>query len=234
MGKLVGIAPRSFVLEENTTNVQDVYHLGNNYTKRVIEVGGTPIGLAPVDNWLTEEALEMCDSFLVQGGAHFFPYHFQIIHHAVTRGKRYLGVCLGQQLIYVYFEIKRRVEELGYEGDLVKAICDYLDAQPADFSVQRRVPNHRCEYPPRGNEDIAKHHVDIVPGTLMRRVLDREKIRICTFHNVSTPHTQNLVPINAWSSDGVVEGTEYADHILGIQGHPEMDSQLNELFRFLV
>ena len=74
------------------------------------------IGLAPAENWLTEEALEICDGFLIQGGAEFFPYHFQIIHHAVTRGKRYLGVCLGAQLIHAYFELKRRVEEQGYKN----------------------------------------------------------------------------------------------------------------------
>ena len=44
-----------------------------------------------------------------------------------------------------------------------------------------------------------------------------------------------MVTINAWSArgDGVVEGTEYADHILGVQGHPEADSLLPELFEFL-
>lgn len=236
MGKIVGIAPKSLVLDENISCVEDYYRLGNNYIKRIAEVGGTPIGLAPVDNWLSEESLEMCDSFLVQGGAEFYPYHFQIIHHAITNGKRYLGICLGQQLIYVYFEIKRRVEEIGYEGDIVKAICNYIAAQPSDFSVQSKVLNHRYEYPPKGNEDSAKHDVDIVPGTLLHQVLGLDKMRLCSFHNLNTPPSQDLVTINAWSAldDGVVEGTEYKDYILGVQGHPELDSLLNQLFSFLV
>ena len=33
--------------------------------------------------------------------------------------------------------------------------------------------------------------------------------------------------------DGVVEGTEYGDNILGVQGHPEADALLPELFKFL-
>ena len=60
-------------------------------------------------------------------------------------------------------------------------------------------------------------------------------MRIATFHDLQTPPEQTLVPINAWSArgDNVVEGTEYADHILGVQGHPEADGQLLRLFIFL-
>ena len=49
------------------------------------------------------------------------------------------------------------------------------------------------------------------------------------------PANQTLVSINAWSAlgDGVVEGTEYGDNILGVQGHPEADALLPELFKYL-
>ena len=236
MGKVIGIVPASMTLETNERCMQDCYKLGNNYIKRTVEAGGIPFGISPCDNWVCEEALNLCDAFLVQGGNEFYPYHFQIIHHAVTNGKKYLGVCLGQQLIYVYFELKRRVEERGYHGDLVTAICDYLKEQGPDFSVQKAVPNHRSQSVPRGKEDDAKHDVDIVHGTLLHSVLKRDKMRIASYHYLSTPPKQNLVTVNAWSAkgDGVVEGTEYKDHILGVQGHPEIDNLLPELFEFLV
>ena len=232
MKKIIGIAPASLIGNPDESCMKDFYKLGNNYINRTVEAGCTPIGLAPSNNWLTEEALEMCDGFLVQGGAEFYPYHFQIIHHAVTHGKRYLGICLGQQLIYVYFELRRLVEERGCE-DVVKAICDYLAEQPAGFSLQKTVIGHRSESPKRGEEDSAKHDVKVVSGTLLHRVLGREDMRIATFHNKSTPPEQTLVTINAWSADGVVEGTEYSDYILGVQGHPEADNLLPELFLFL-
>lgn len=235
MKRIIGVAPAAFVGKPDESCMQDYYKLGNNYVKRAYEAGCLPIGLAPVDKWISEEALDMCDAFLVQGGAEFYPYHFQIIHHAVTHKKRYLGICLGEQLIYVYFELKRRVEEKGYEGDIVKAICDYLAEQPEGFSVQKRVMGHRSEYPKRGCEDTAKHDVSIVPGTLLHKVVGKDKIRLCSFHNLNTPPGQTLVTINAWSAlgDGVVEGTEYSDYILGVQGHPEADGLLPELFKFL-
>ena len=235
MKKIVGIAPKSLTVDSNVSCMDDHYQLGNNYIKRIYEAGGIPVGLAPIDNRLTEEELNMCDAFLVQGGDEFYPYHFQIIHHAVTHGKRYLGICLGQQLIYVYFELKRRVEQQGFTGDLVEAICNYISKQPHYFSVQERVFNHRREFPARGNECEAKHQVNIVSGTLLYEVLGCNSMNICSFHSLNTPPSQKLIPINAWSSlgDGVVEGTEYGENILGVQGHPEADSLLPQLFSFL-
>ncbi|MBQ4071235.1 MAG: gamma-glutamyl-gamma-aminobutyrate hydrolase family protein [Clostridia bacterium] len=235
MKKIIGVAPASSIGNPEESCMEDHYRVGNNYTKRAVEAGCIPIGLAPVDNWLTEEALDMCDGFLVQGGAEFYPYHFQIIHHALTHGKRYLGICLGEQLIYVYFKLREILEARGYDGDVVSAICNYLAEQPKDFSLQKRVDGHREERPARGNEDAAKHDVNIVEGTLLHRVLGRNKMRLCSFHNLCTPPEQKLVTVNAWSAlgDGVVEGTEYSDFILGVQGHPEADGLLPELFAFL-
>ena len=235
MKKLIGIAPASFIGNPKESCMEDYYKLGNNYIKRLVEAGCIPFGLAPSDNLLTEEALDMCDGFLVQGGAEFYPYHFQIIHHAVSHGKKYLGICLGEQLMYVYFKLREMIEARGYEGDVVLAICNYLAEQPKDFSVQKRVEGHRAPRPARGNEDVAKHDVDIVHGTLLHRVLGRDRMRLCTFHDLCTPPEQKLVTVNAWSAlgDGVVEGTEYLDYILGVQGHPEADNLLPELFAFL-
>ena len=235
MKKIIGIAPAPLMGGPEESCAADHYKMICNYVNRVHEAGCTPIGLAPVNYRLTEEALELCDAFVVQGGAEFYPYHFQIIHHAITRGKKYLGICLGQQLIYVYLELRRRVEERGYEGDLVDAIYTYMTEQGPDFTVQKRIPNHRSERPARGKEDEAKHDVDVVPGTLLHRVLGREKMRIASFHKLCTPPEQTLVKINAWSAlgDGVVEGTEYGENILGVQGHPEFDNMLPEIFAFL-
>lgn len=235
MARIVGIVPTYPPGAPGESNMLDYYKLGNNYTKQLTRSGCIPICLAPADNWLTQEALELCDGFLVQGGSCFKPYHFQVIHHAVCTGKRYLGICLGQQLIYVYFELRRRVEEAGFRGDLVQAMWQYLQAQGKGFSLQRRVPGHYSELPPRGCEDQAKHEVNIVPGTLLHRVVGQDTIRIASFHHCNTPLGQSLVTVNAWSAlgDEVIEGTEHGGNILGIQGHPEVDGLLPCFFSFL-
>ncbi|MBR2465307.1 MAG: gamma-glutamyl-gamma-aminobutyrate hydrolase family protein [Clostridia bacterium] len=235
MKKIIGIVPASAMANSEESSMKDHYRLCNNYIKRTVDAGGIPVGLAPCNGWLTEEALDICDGFLVQGGAEFYPYHFQVMHHAITRGKRYLGICLGEQLIYVYLKLRSIVEERGYEGDLIKAMCDYVAEQSSDFTLQRRIDGHCYEKPPRGKEDDGKHWIKIVPKTLMHRVLGKDRVFISSFHRLCTPTDQDLVTINAWSEfgDGVVEGTEYGENILGIQGHPEVDGTLPELFDFL-
>ena len=235
MKKLIGLVPASSTGDPDVSACKDFYRLGNNYAKRIYEAGCIPMGLAPADNWIPEEALEACDAFVVQGGAEFYPYHYQVIHHAVTTGKKYLGICLGQQLIYVYFKLRSILESEGYTGDIVRGIGDYVSKQPEGFTLQKRIPGHANTHPPRGEEDSVKHDVDVIPGTLLHKVLGRDKMRLCSFHKLCTPPEQTLVKINAWSAlgDGVVEGTEYGDNILGVQGHPEADGLLPELFKFL-
>ncbi len=234
MKKIIGVAPATLTLKENNSCLQDAYKLGNNYIKRVLEAGCVPVGLAPSDNWLTDEQLDMCGGFIVQGGVEICPYHIQIIHHAVTKGKKYLGICLGSQLIYVYFALKKWVEDTGYDGDIVKAICNCLDTNSVQLFV-KAPKGHKSEFPSRGNEDEAKHDVNIVPNTLLHRVVGSDTMRISTFHNFATPENQSLLTVNAWSCMGgkVVEGTEYSDYILGVQGHPEIDNKLPKIFEFL-
>jgi len=181
MARIIGIAPTLPPGAPGESNMLDFYKLGDNYTKRLTEAGCIPICLAPADGWVSEEALDLCDAFLVQGGPKFRPFHFQVIHHAITTGKRYLGVCLGKQLIYMYLELRRRVEAEGYEGDLVRAIWQYRQEKCPGVSVLRKVPNHYREFPPRGQEDLAKHDVNVVPGTLLHRVVGQDTIRLASW-----------------------------------------------------
>ena len=236
MKKIIGVVPAASLGDMTKSNMSDHYRILNNYVKRAAEAGCVPIGMAPVDYWLSEEAMDLCDGFLVQGGAEFYPYHFQIMHHVFTHGKRYLGICLGSQLIYTYLALRKMVEERGYEGDdIVKAICDLRDEKGPDFSVLQSVTGHRAEAMTRGEEDAAKHDVNVVPGTLLHRVAGTDTLRMASFHYLQVPPDQDLVTINSWSAkgDGVVEGVEYGDRILGIQAHPEVDDLLPQVFAFL-
>ena len=231
MANIIGIVPKGELYTEDT-NMKDRYYLLNNYIKRVTEAGGAAVGVAPVDGWVPRQTLELFDGFVVQGGSQYFPYHFQIVHHAVETGKPYLGICLGMQIIRSYFEIRRRVEAAGYEGDLLQAIWNLQCNK--DFDTLGSVEGHFNPLAPRGREDEAKHKVNIVPGTLLHRLMGRKQIVGASYHHSCVPADESFLTVNAWAEDGTVEGVEYGKNILGVQFHPEVDEKLPELFAFLM
>ena len=134
---------------------------------------------------------------------------------------------------YAYFKLKSMVVERGYTGDIVTAIYDLFKQPGVEDLLLEKVEGHSAEFPPRGVEDIAKHNVKVEKDTILYNLLGTSDMRICTFHNYATPREQTLLKVNAWSSEGVVEGVEYGDYILGVQGHPEADRLLNKIFEFI-
>ena len=235
MKRVIGIVPKAQRFQQNTTNFDDVYYLGNNYIKRIEETGMIPVCLAPNDGWLSEDALALCDGFVAQGGKCMQPYHFQVVHHAFTQGKKYLGICLGMQLLHRYLCMRRYVLEHEIPGDLCKNIIDILESKGAVAGKLESIEGHRSAQMPRGEEDAAKHDVDIVPGTLLHQLMGANTMRGATYHNWRVVELCEDETVNAWSTDGTgtVEGIECGPNLLGVQFHPEVDDRLPELFRFL-
>lgn len=236
MRKVIGIVPKGKLWKMEESNFSDVYEVGDNYCKRVREAGAIPVAVTPVDGRLSDEALALYDGYVVQGGSTFYPYHYQILHDAVENGKRYLGICLGEQLIQSYFTMRRAVEEQGYEGSLIEAILAFRKAQGGKYSTLEKVEGHRAGRVARGSEDEAKHDVHVVPGTILHQLVGRETVRAASYHDLHVPAHRTCLTVNAWSAKGddVVEGVELAPNILGVQFHPEVDGLLPELFAFVV
>lgn len=241
MKKVIGIVPAAILFDQGKSNMTDRYIVGNNYAKRVTEAGCIPVSIAPADGWAAEEALNLCDGFIVQGGEDIYPYHFQVMHHAFTCGKRYLGICLGEQVIYYYFYLRKIIEEKGEAGELLEQMWELYERiekkedPSAPPKALKRIEGHSHAAPARGKEDEIKHDVAIVPGTVLHRLMGRETLRGASVHTLQIPAEQDLLTINAWAADSssVVEGVEYGENILGIQCHPEVDGMLPEIFSFL-
>ena len=68
MKKVIGVAPKGILFDQEKPATSDIYQLGNNYIKRVTKAGGIAVGLAPVDGRISQEQLELCDGFIIQGG----------------------------------------------------------------------------------------------------------------------------------------------------------------------
>ena len=230
--KVIGILPKGILFDPEKPNT---YTLINNYTKRVLEAGCIPVCLAPVDGRITQEQLDMCDGFIAQGGTQMWPYHFQVIDHCYNTGKKYLGICLGMQLIHRYYAMRKIVGEMHLEGSLVENIIDQFYNKDVGHNLLHAIEGHWYDKKYGNNTDLAKHDVDVVPGTVLHRLLGRIQIRGGSFHHWRVEDPVEELTVNAWATDGTgtIEGVENGSNILGVQFHPEIDDMLPEIFKFL-
>ena len=229
MGKLVGIVPRG-VLYEDPNPRKDIYHAGNNYGKRIYECGGTPLVLLPNDGRIPENVLDRFDSFLICGGNKIWPYHFEVIHHAVTNGKPLLGICLGMQSISWYFKLMDMMKsDASKQGDLFELFSKLRAEQ---INILEQFPGHNVEHI-RGREDDTKHPVKLLEGSHIHRLTGEKSIMASTFHNFRVKEVSPALTVSGRAEDGTVEVVEYGEKVLGVQFHPEIDTKLMPIFDIL-
>ena len=54
MKKVIGIVPKGKLWKMEESNFSDVYEVGNNYCKRVLEASAIPVAVTPVDGRLSQ------------------------------------------------------------------------------------------------------------------------------------------------------------------------------------
>ena len=71
--------------------------------------------------------------------------------------------------------------------------------------------------------DSIAHSVEVVPGTLLHRVVDADRIDVNSLHHQAVRELGEGLVIGGRSDDGVVEAVELPDRrfLLGVQWHPE-------------
>ena len=226
MSKIVGIvAPGT--LYTTTNSREDVYPFGNNYAKRVTECGAIPMGILPADGWTTEEALERCDAFLICGGKKNWPYHFQVVEHALRTGKPLLGICLGMQTIHRVFKTLDYMEENGLTGDVWTAYEQWRGETPS-FLLED-VENHWGQMV-NGKEDECKHPVMLKEGCNLQKITGKSTVYGGSFHRYRVTDPSPRLDVTGLAEDGTIEVMEYKDQILGVQFHPEIDKDLFAIF----
>lgn len=169
------------------------------------------------------QRLSECSGLLISGGPDVDPEHYgqpekrelcgpidavrdtlelALAREGVRRNMPILGICRGAQVLNVAFG-----------GTLVADI---------PTAIGRDVEHGRV------NDTDARHHVDIEPGSLIKRyarVLDGE---INSAHHQAVEHLASAFAVAAVAPDGTIEAFEPADttvggrpFILGVQWHPE-------------
>jgi putative glutamine amidotransferase len=194
------------------------YALRQNYCGAVADVGGLPLPL-PHEPELASAYLDGLDGLLVTGGAFDVDpalfgdgtkhatvktkdrrtaFEYAMVKGAIARDMPILGICGGEQLLNVV---------LG--GTLHQHVPDVF---PNGLAHEQ--PNPRTE---------AGHAVDVVPGTLLHRVVGKAHMNVNSAHHQAVKDVGPGVVVNARAPDGVIEGIEHTGRrfCLGVEWHPE-------------
>jgi len=207
------------------------YAIRQNYADAVAAAGGLAVAL-PHQAELAEAFLDRLDGLIVTGGAfdvdpalYGAPDRHEtvavkptrtaaelaLLNGAMARGLPVLGICGGQQLLAV---------ALG--GTLIQHIPDAVE----NALAHEQATSHY----------EAAHEVDVVPGTLLHRLVGA-KMRVNTSHHQAVREAGRSV-VNAHAPDGVIEGVEDPSQkfCLGVQWHPEylVDAGDKAIFAALV
>jgi putative glutamine amidotransferase len=126
-----------------------------------------------------------------------------LFKQARERGMPVLGICRGLQLINV-----------GYGGTLAQHIGDA----------------HRGDTHLGGTSKHATHPVDVVEGTLLKRVVGTARFEVVSRHHQAINVLGVGLRVSATSADGIVEAVEdpTLPFLLGVQWHPEENSRIPE------
>jgi putative glutamine amidotransferase len=186
--------------------------LDARYADAVAEAGGEPVHLAE----LAEPALDGLAGLVIPGGADFAPPRpyppgvvFDLVPPAQLSGERallaaalarglpVLGICYGMQLL----------------------------ADVAGGSFLYDIPSDRpAAGPHRLPEPGGRHTIEIVPGTLLARLLGAGTTAVNSSHHQAVDEPGRGLRVSARAADGIVEAIELADpsrFALGVQWHPE-------------
>ncbi|MDT7803579.1 MAG: putative glutamine amidotransferase [Actinomycetota bacterium] len=196
------------------------------YVDCVVAAGGIPVLLPPVSD-AYDRLMSTVDGLVLTGGADVEPerygqerhlttytrpnrdaFEFGLLAAAREQGKPVLGVCRGLQVISV---------ALG--GTLVQHLPEAREStehQPAPATFGKGI-------------------VTLADGSRAARILGPETKTLCYHHQAIDRLGDGLDPVG-WSADGTIEAAEAPgeDFLLGVQWHPEQDTDDVRLFQALV
>jgi len=206
---------------------------GGEYVRAVARAGGCPVVL-PFLGGAAQAGrhLAVVDGVVLTGGGDVGPwlygaeprpslgavwperdeYELALVRAAVALGRPVLAICRGLQVANVAFGGTLHQDLAGRPGGR------------QHFQASRG--------------DVAGHTVAVRAGSLLFRVLRRERLATNSFHHQAVDELAPGLCVCGQTADGVVEALEgAAGRLLAVQGHPEdmlgSEPAMLELFRWL-
>ena len=230
---IIGILP-SIQFSKNNNPYEDVYKFINNYGKRIIECGATPIGILLEAGNCNKDILDVCDGFLFPGGDRIEKAHYEIIEYAIKNNKPILGICLGMQAMACYSILKEYATIRNINPTPENLIDLRKKLQEENIYILKRLDKGHIHGEKIMNEEIeinnenllkSKHSIKIIPNTKLHHCFKKSKQDIISLHSYAIYKTGNDFKTNATAEDNVIEAIEYIGNnwIIGIQFHPELE-----------
>lgn len=212
---VIGILATSNYKQTDDT-FQDTYRYGNNYAKKILEMGGIPYFIPLVDEQVILESFELCDGLILPGGNRVRPYAFDTIDYFYKENKPILGICLGMQTLAMY-SVKDE------DKKILKKIDNGVDHHPIELL--------------RENNDTLAHKDYIKKDSILFNMLGSDEVMVNSVHRSTITEVGRDFKISAESEDGLIEGIECSiegKFVVGVQFHPEILPQFNCIFeRFI-
>lgn len=234
---IIGVVP-TLTINEGSSPFDDQFKFINSYVKKIEDAGGIPIGLLMPDGNFNEEALKICDGFLIPGGSVIRKYIYQIIHYAITNNHPLLGICLGAEAISIYSALAKYLDKENISTEELMNIYKKLK-ETNNNQVLIKLPDsniHAHYNITRENTKDAMHSIKIIEGTLLADIYQTNEINVPSFHSFDLKFVEDNFIISAYALDGVKEAIEYHDpnkFILGVHFHPELGND-NKIFERLI
>ncbi len=230
MKPLIGITMNLEVQPARILNTLD-----QDYGKAVAKAGGIPLPILGIEGSIPD-LIKSLDGFLFTGGDDVHPrfykekplagartslspdartrFEIALFKAALKSRKPVLAICYGAQLINV-----------ALDGKLYQ-----------DITLQ--LPKPIKHGPSRAGEKIF-HHVDILEGTLLSRIMGASRIRVRSSHHQSVKNPGRGLHLSAVAHDGVIEALEprSKSFLVAVQWHPEKtinDRYTNKLFEAFI
>ena len=207
MKKIIGIISNTVKFTEDP--FLNRYYTLDTFVSKIKEIGGIPIIIPPVNLVLNEEAMDLCDAFLIPGGCLVKDYHLDVVDYVLKHKKKLLGICMGMQVIGMYANKDNKEKTL------------------------EEIKNH---YVDEGitvlNKEVLVHDIVISKDSKLYQILKIDKMTVNSIHHYALKYVSKPFKVVAKDND-IIEAIEY-ENIIVVQFHPELLHSCNKLFKWLV